>query len=53
MREGGLGDLPHLQNTNFLRLIVIPVITVHTLKKKKEETKTVPVHSRRPSSLVS
>ena len=50
MREGGLDDLPHLQNTNFPRLIVIPVIAVHTLKKK-EETKTVPVHSRRPSSL--
>ena len=51
MKEGGLDGLVHLQNTNFMRLILSPVITVHTLRKKGE-IKTVSVLTRRPSSLV-
>ena len=43
--------LAHLQNTNFLRLILSPVITVHTLRNNGE-IKTVSLLTRRSSSLV-
>ena len=57
MKEGGLDGLPHLQYTNFQKLsykesvIVSTVITVHTLRKKRE-IKTVSVLTRLPISLV-
>ena len=36
IREGRLDGLTHLQNTNFLRLIMSHVITVHILSKKRK-----------------
>ena len=45
MREGGLDGLLYLQYTNFLNLrdkelvIASPVITAHTLRKKRERLK--------------
>ena len=57
MREGGLDGLLYLQYTNFLNLrdkelvIASPVITAHTLRKKRE-IKTVSFLTRLSSSLV-
>ena len=57
MREVGFNSLPHQQYTNFLSLsnkelvIVSPVITFHTLRKK-EEIKIVSDLTRPPNSLV-